>query len=161
MSKYELDFFVSWEELHKAGRKLAQALHEVCEWKGILCVTRGGLVPTAIIARELNIRLIDTICVSSYHGEQSQNQSTLSLDKSPVLSDEGEGWLIIDDLVDTGKTAAIVRAKFPKAHFATIYAKPAGLEYVDSYVEQVSQNSWIRFPWDMQLNYADPIVKGG
>jgi len=69
--------------------------------------------------------------------------------------------LIIDDLVDTGKTAAEVRRRYPKAHFATIYAKPAGLEYVDSYVEEVTQNTWIRFPWDIKLSYAEPIVKGG
>jgi len=158
MSKYELDFFVSWEELHKAGRRLAQTLHDLGEWKGILAVTRGGMVPTAIIARELNIRLIDTICITSYDG---QEQGKFKLSKSPELEDDGAGWLIIDDLVDTGKTAAEVRRRFPKAHFATIYAKPAGIEYVDSYVEEVTQNTWIRFPWDMKLSYSDPIVKGG
>ena len=158
MSKYDLDFFVSWEELHKTGRRLAQRLNDIQDWTGILCVTRGGLVPTAIIARELNIRLIDTICITSYSG---QDQTSLDVNKAPDLENDGEGWLIIDDLVDTGKTAAKVRSHYPKAHFATLYAKPAGLEFVDSYVEQVSQNSWIRFPWDMQLSYADPIVKGG
>ena len=158
MSKYELDFFVSWEELHKTGRRLAQTLHEIQEWKGILCVTRGGMVPTAIIARELNIRLIDTICITSYDG---QEQGEFKLNKAPDIEDDGQGWLIIDDLVDTGKTAAEVRRHYPKAHFATLYAKPAGLEFVDSYVEAVTQNTWIRFPWDMKLSYADPIVKGG
>lgn len=158
MSQYELDFFVSWEELHKAGRRLAQTLHDLREWKGILTVTRGGMVPSAIIARELNIRLIDTICISSYEGQDRKN---FRLSKAPDVEDDGEGWLIIDDLVDTGKTAAEVRSRYPKAHFATIYAKPAGLEYVDSYVEEVTQNTWIRFPWDIKLSYADPIVKGG
>ncbi len=158
MSKYELDFFVSWEELHKAGRRLASTLHDLQEWKGILAVTRGGMVPTAIIARELNIRLIDTICISSYDG---QERGGFTLNKTPDLPDGGAGWLIIDDLVDTGKTAAEVRRQFPNAHFATLYAKPAGIEYVDSYVEEVTQNTWIRFPWDMKLSYADPIVKGG
>lgn len=158
MSKYELDFFVSWEELHKAGRLLAKTLHEMGEWKGILTVTRGGMVPSAIIARELNIRLIDTICISSYDG---QDRGNFKLTKAPKLDNQGKGWLIIDDLVDTGKTAAEVRARYPNAHFATIYAKPAGIEYVDSYVEEVTQNTWIRFPWDMKLSYSDPIVKGG
>lgn len=158
MSKYELDFFVSWEELHKAGRLLSKTLHELGEWKGILTVTRGGMVPSAIIARELNIRLIDTICISSYDG---QDRGGLSVSKVPEIPNDGEGWLIIDDLVDTGKTAAEVRRIYPKAHFATIYAKPAGIEYVDSYVEEVTQNTWIRFPWDMKLSYSDPIVKGG
>ncbi len=158
MSKYERDFFVSWEELHKAGRMLALKLHDLGQWQGIIAVTRGGLVPAAIIARELNIRLIETICISSYAG---QSQQGFQLRKFPTIPDGGKHWLIIDDLVDTGKTAAEVRAQLPRAHFATIYAKPQGLEYVDSYVEEVTQNTWIRFPWDMQLSYADPIVKGG
>lgn len=158
MSQYELDFFVSWEELHKVGRRLAKTLHDIYPWKGILAVTRGGMVPTAIIARELNIRLIDTICITSYDG---QNSGKLNVNKAPNIDDGGKGWLIIDDLVDTGKTAAQVREHYPNAHFATLYAKPAGLPYVDSYVEEVSQNTWIRFPWDMKLSYADPIVKGG
>ena len=41
-------------------------------------------------------------------------------------SDKGAGVLIIDDLVDTGATARVVREILPKAHFATVYAKPAG-----------------------------------
>ncbi|MGL1957557.1 MAG: xanthine phosphoribosyltransferase [Colwellia sp.] len=158
MSKYELDFFVSWEEIHKAGRRLAKVLHDLQEWKGILAVTRGGMVPTAIIARELNIRLIDTICISSYEGQQ---RGDFTLSKFPEIPNGGKGWLIIDDLVDTGKTADEVRSRFPNAHFATIYAKPAGIEYVDSYVEEVTQGTWIRFPWDMTLSYTDPIIKGG
>lgn len=158
MSKYELDFFVSWEELHKAGRRLAKRLNEIQKWEGILAVTRGGMVPTAIIARELNIRLIDTICVSSYDG---QKRGGLTLNKFPELPRGGKNWLIIDDLVDTGKTAAEVRSRFPNAHFATIYAKPAGIEYVDSYVEEVTQGTWIRFPWDITLSYSDPIIEGG
>lgn len=158
MSKYELDFFVSWEELHKAGRRLAGKLHELQQWKGILAVTRGGMVPTAIIARELNIRLIDTICISSY---DEYERGELNVNKVPEIADGGKDWLIIDDLVDTGKTAAKVRSCFPNAHFATIYAKPAGLEYVDSYIEEVTQGTWIRFPWDMTLSYTDPIIKGG
>ena len=39
---------------------------------------------------------------------------------------EGAGVLIVDDLVDTGQTAKIVRALLPRAHFATVYAKPMG-----------------------------------
>ena len=100
MSEYELDFFVSWEELHKAGRLLAKTLHGLGEWKGILTVTRGGMVPSAIIARELNIRMIDTICISSYQG---QERKECELSKAPDVEDDGAGWLIIDDLVDTGK----------------------------------------------------------
>ena len=50
----------------------------------------------------------------------------------------GEGLLIVDDLVDTGVTARIVRAMLPKAHFATVYAKPAGRPLVHTFVTDVA-----------------------
>jgi len=48
------------------------------------------------------------------------------------VTGDGEGWLVIDDLVDTGRTAEILRRTYPKAHFATIYAKPQGRPQVDT-----------------------------
>ncbi len=148
-------FPVSWEELHRNAKALSWRLSEMGPWKGIVAVTRGGLVPAAIIARELEIRLIDTACVSSY---DHQNQREARVLKGVEASaGDGEGWLIIDDLVDTGKTAIILRKMLPKAHFATIYAKPAGRPLVDTFITEVSQDTWIFFPWDIELQYAQPI----
>ena len=63
-------FPVSWEELHRTSKALAWRLLELGPFKGLVAVTRGGLVPAAIVARELEVRLIDTACISSYHGSQ-------------------------------------------------------------------------------------------
>lgn len=63
---YEDEIVISWAELHRDTRFLSHMLHEKGPWKGIIAITRGGLVPAALIARELDIRLIDTICVTSY-----------------------------------------------------------------------------------------------
>ena len=70
---------------------------------------------------------------------------------------DGAGILIIDDLVDTGKTAKVVRERLPKAHFATVYAKPKGRPMVDTFVTEVSQDTWIYFPWDMGYSFQPPI----
>jgi len=153
----ERDFPVSWEELHRNARALAWRLLPLAPFKGIVSVTRGGLVPAAIVARELDIRLIDTICVTSY---DEKDQGELSVLKDADAGD-GEGWLIVDDLVDTGTTAKAVRDRLPKAHFATIYAKPAGRPLVDTYITEVSQDTWIMFPWDIGLSYRAPISRGG
>ena len=157
---YNKDYPVSWEELHRNARALAWRLLDHGPWKGIIAITRGGLVPAAIVARELDIRLIDTICISSYDqleiGVESSKQGQLKLLKG--FDGDGEGYLLIDDLVDTGKTAAAVREIVPKATFATVYAKPAGKPGVDMYVTEVSQDTWIRFPWDMAQSFATPIA---
>ena len=157
---YNKDYPISWEELHRNARALAWRLLEQGPWKGIIAITRGGLVPAAIIARELDIRLIDTICISSYgqleEGVEASKHGELKLLKG--FDGDGEGFLLIDDLVDTGRTAAAVRAMVPKATFATVYAKPAGKPTVDLYITEVSQDTWIRFPWDMAQSFATPIA---
>jgi xanthine phosphoribosyltransferase len=151
-------FPVSWDELHRNARALAWRLNELGPFDGIVTITRGGLVPTAVIARELNIRRIDTVSVKSY---SAKHQGEIKIIKSITLPDEGDRWLLIDDLVDTGNTAKYVRRLMPKAHFATIYAKPAGRPLVDTFITEVSQDTWILFPWDVAPQYADPLVKGG
>ena len=72
----------------------------------------------------------------------------------------GKGLLIVDDLVDTGKTAALVRQMLPDAHFATVYAKPKGRPLVDTFITEVSQDTWIFFPWDTALSYHPPLRDG-
>jgi xanthine phosphoribosyltransferase len=146
-------FPVSWEELHRNAKALAWRLVELGPWKGIIGIARGGLVPAAIVARELEVRLVDSICIASYD-HQSQGEAKVL----KTIEGDGEGWLIVDDLVDTGKTAAVVRRMLPKAHFATIYAKPAGRPLVDTFVTEVSQDTWIFFPWDVEPQFAQPIV---
>ena len=148
-------FPVSWQELHRDAKALAWRLLEMGPWKGVVAITRGGLVPAAIVARELEIRVIETVGVSSY---EHMDRGTITILKEPRAGD-GEGWLIIDDLVDTGATAKAVRELLPKAHFATVYAKPAGRPMVDSYITEVSQDTWIHFPWDTDVQFVQPIIE--
>ena len=153
---HEKGFVVSWDQLHRDCRALAWRLEgvqpEPGRWKRIIAVTRGGMAPAMIVARELEIRKVDTISVESY---DHQNQSEPKVIKQPILGDS-EGTLVIDDLVDTGKTLELVKRTFPSAHFATIYAKPLGRAVVDTFITEVSQDTWIYFPWDTALQYVGP-----
>ena len=146
-------FPVSWEEMHRDARALSWRLAERGPWQGIVAVARGGLVPAQIVARELEIRLIDTICISSYDDQLQRAPEILK-----GIRGTGEDWLIVDDLVDTGRTGRVVREMLPRAHFATVYAKPAGRSVVDTYVTEVSQDTWILFPWDQEPKFVQPII---
>jgi xanthine phosphoribosyltransferase len=139
------NFPVSWDEIDRDARALAWRLAALGPFRGIIAVTRGGLVPAALVARELDIRFIDTVCMASYDDGAQHPERVQVLKKA---SGDGEGFLIIDDLVDTGETARTVRELLPKAHFATVYAKPAGRPHVDTFVTEVSQDTWIVFPWE-------------
>lgn len=154
-------FPVSWDQFHRDARALAWRLAGQGPFRAIVCITRGGLVPAAIVTRELGIRLIETVCIASYHDYQAQGQ--LQVIKTVVdhlAEDGGQGILVVDDLVDTGKTARVVRDMLPKAHLATVYAKPQGRPLVDTFVTEVSQDTWIYFPWDMGYSFQPPIHGG-
>jgi xanthine phosphoribosyltransferase len=152
-------FPVSWDELHRHAKALAWRLVELGPWQGIVAITRGGLVPAAIVARELDIRLVDTVCVASYEDGAKGAGVKGEVTVLKTIVGDGDGYLIIDDLVDTGHTARVVRQLLPKAHFATVYAKPAGRPLVDSFVTEVSQDTWILFPWDIEPQFVPPIAR--
>jgi xanthine phosphoribosyltransferase len=162
MSLPDKAFPVSWDQFHRDARALAWRVAGMQrEWRAMVAITRGGLVPAAIICRELGIRMIETVCIASYHDYDEQGELKVLKDvDARLLENGGEGILVVDDLTDTGKTAAVVRTMMPKAHFATVYAKPKGRPLIDTFVTEVSQDTWIYFPWDMGLTYQEPITKG-
>ncbi len=161
---HEKGFHISWDQIHRDSRALAWRLDgkgpDDGAWKAVVAITRGGMAPAMIVARELDVRTVDTISVVSYHsggGAADQRREARVL-KSPdkEMMGDGTGILIVDDLVDSGKTLELVRNLYPNAHFATVYAKPEGEPQVDTFITGVSQDTWIFFPWDMALQYVEP-----
>jgi xanthine phosphoribosyltransferase len=155
---HEKGFHVSWDQIHRDSRALAWRLDARAPeggWRAIVAVTRGGMAPAMIIARELDIRLVDTISVKSYDHQTRGEAQVLSKPDDAMVGD-GSGVLVIDDLVDSGKTLEVIRDLYPQAHFATVYAKPKGEPMVDTFITGVSQDTWIFFPWDMALQYVEP-----
>jgi xanthine phosphoribosyltransferase len=157
-------FPVSWDQFHRDSRALAWRLSAAGPFDSIVCITRGGLVPAAIVARELGIRVIETVCVASYDHTRQADLKILKDVAASVIDrggGDGAGVLIVDDLVDTGQTAKVVRGILPRAHFATVYAKPMGRPMVDTFITEVSQDTWIYFPWDTGLAFQPPIRDHG
>jgi len=147
-------FVITWDNMQMYTRQLAEKLLPADQWKGIIAVSRGGLVPSAILARELNIRHVDTVCISSYDHDHQREMKVLK-----KADGDGEGFIVVDDLVDTGGTAEIIREMYPRAKFVTVCAKPAGKHLVDDYVVDIAQDTWIEQPWDMAVTFVDPIAK--
>ncbi|MDE3027631.1 MAG: xanthine phosphoribosyltransferase, partial [Paracoccaceae bacterium] len=124
---HEKGFHVSWDQIHRDSRALAWRLDgqgpEGGAWRAVVAITRGGMAPAMIVARELDIRTVDTISVKSYNHQEQTKPRVIKAPQAEIMGD-GTGVLVIDDLVDTGKTLELVRQLYPKAHFATVYAKP-------------------------------------
>ena len=160
-------YTVTWDQLHRDARALAWRLIDLGPFAGIVAITRGGLIPAAIIARELDVRLVETVSIVTYAAGSSgtlieeERRGPPVVIKPPVAAGDGTGFLIVDDLVDTGATARVVRALLPRAHFAAVYAKPEGRDAVDSFITEVSQDTWILFPWDTEPQFVAPLAKRG
>ena len=100
----EKAFHVSWDQFHRDARALAWRLSGSERFSGMVAITRGGLVPAAIVARELDMRIIDTFCVASYAREKIQGEVKVLKSVMPETArDAGEGLLVIDDLADTAR----------------------------------------------------------
>lgn len=147
---------ITWDQLHQDARALSARLIESENFTGVVAITRGGLIPAAIVARELEIRLIETLSIVTYLDE---TRGEPIITKPPAAAGDGTGFLLIDDLVDTGTTARVARALLPKAHFACVYAKPAGMPLVDTFVTEVPQDTWILFPWDTAPRFTPPLAR--
>jgi len=142
VSQYPQRQLVTWADIHRDSKILVRTIMTLGHWTGIVALTRGGLVPAAIVAREMGIRVVDTLCVSTY---DEQNRGEVNILKIPTTAYKinGSGWLLLDDLVDTGATAYAAREILPKSHFAKLYAKPKGRQHVDNYVREVEQDTWV------------------
>jgi xanthine phosphoribosyltransferase len=142
---------ISWDEFHRDAQILASRLIPLGPWRGIVAISRGGLVPAAIFARVLSIRIVETVSVVAYDQLSTGAEEVLGepkITKLPDFAGDGEGFLIVDDLVDSGSTARVVRAMLPRAPFACVYAKPAGRALADFVLKEVSQDTWIILPWE-------------
>lgn len=151
------EYFLTWTEFHQDTLQLASQLLEHYKgqlpWRGIIGIARGGLIPATILGRELNIRLIDSFCISSYDHDQQGDVSILK-----PIEGEGEGYLLVDDLVDTGRTARVATELLPSAEFISVYAKPAGRAMTEHFVREFPQTTWLHFPWDTDTCYREPLA---
>lgn len=143
---------ITWDQMQGYTRELAERLLPVEQWQGIIAVSRGGLVPAAILARELGLRHVDTICISTYDHDIKREANIIK--QAPG---DGEGFIIIDDLVDSGSTAKIVRGIYPKAKFVTVCAKADGKRLVDDYIVDIDQDTWVKHPWDTGISFVEPL----
>ncbi|MBF0267295.1 MAG: xanthine phosphoribosyltransferase [Alphaproteobacteria bacterium] len=141
-------FHLGWERFHHDSLKLSKRLKDMGrDWAGLVAITRGGLVPAMIVARELGLRKIETLSIASYDGQRQGEAHVLKKAKA-AMADGGQGWLVIDDLTDSGVTARLARKLLPHAFIAAVYAKPKGAPSLDLFAEDIEQSVWVVFPWD-------------
>lgn len=120
----------------------------------IIGLSRGGLVPLGYLSGEtmFDIRNVVTISVKSYEkSHQSSINLVFPLQKEVIQA--ANSILVVDDLVDSGKTLSFVmqllKEQNPDAVIktATLLYKPKYASFApDYYVQETDE--WIVFPWE-------------
>ena len=144
------ELILSWDEIEKDVIWLSEKIKKTSlDFKGLVSVSRGGLIPTGLLSRHLDITIIENISIESYTegNQQSKLKQTTYLDLSK--KDKGKGWLVIDDLVDTGETFNYIKNILPEATFCSVYAKPKGEKSTDIFSKSYAQDIWLTFPWEL------------
>ncbi|HOO50910.1 MAG TPA: phosphoribosyltransferase family protein [Alphaproteobacteria bacterium] len=146
VSRSETIIDVSWDEVQGLCQSLANKISEEShrDFDKILAISRGGLFPAGLLARALNIRMLDTVCIASYD-ENGHHDPVLLKEFHP---DFLEGALIVDDLANTGATLRLLKSRLLNPHFATLFIKPQSKELVDWYAKETLPHCRVRFPWD-------------
>lgn len=143
--------FVSWQEVEKAIQTLKMILEEHKKLKGIIALARGGMVPAVMLAHALNIAIVSSISIQSYCGKTKLRRSRFFGDlPKQVLDSQGEGWLIVDDICDTGNALQKIKQLIPQALSLCLFYKPGAKISPDFWYFTAPSNHWIVFPWENQ-----------
>lgn len=152
---YSSEHLVTWDEIQEHCAALARdIIADNIGFGRILAVTRAGLFPAGILARELDIRYVETIGVEGYDDKEKKHATIIKECQESFRNNV----LVVDDLVDTGETFQLLRQSI-NGLFVTIYAKPQGRPYTDLYRRDVDQHIWVRFPWDTRRQYTQPLIR--
>lgn len=124
----------------------------------ILGIARGGMIPAGGLTYALDVKLTDAINVEFYTGISKTLPDPVLL--APMLDVDaikGKKLLAVDDVVDSGRTLALVLQLLRKAgadvRSAVLYAKPTTVIEPDYVWKRTAR--WIAFPWSAQ----GPVTK--
>ena len=136
---------IKFKEIVGRCRELAKLLKKtgICQ---IVAVTRGGLVPAAILAQFLGVRKISCIALASYD-EQNQPGRLQCMSEPNLPIDEHT--LFVDDLYDSGNTYSYLKERYPSAKVAVLYSKNPQAE-LDFPAEPKPADAWLIFPWEFE-----------
>lgn len=114
--------FISPEEIGEGVARVAESLHG--RYKGtmplVICVLKGATLFFADLLRSLDFPVtIDFVRASSY-GDEMKSSGTLSFTAEPGTEITGRNVIVVEDIIDTGRTVAALRQYFVERHAASV-----------------------------------------
>ena len=147
--------YYSYEMCKEDTQKLVD-ISKSFQADAFLSVARGGLTLSHLMSQAMNQRDVFTINSISY--DRKKQKDSIEIFNIPDLKSYKK-VLIIDDIVDSGKTMIeifkILNEKFPNTEFklATLFYKKTALIKPDFYIKQT--DIWIEFFWEVDIQIKE------
>lgn len=155
------DLYISWNDYHNAIERLAAKVHTSgFAFDQIICLARGGLRVGDVLSRIFN-QPLGVLATQSYFANadksaESQGELTIGQHMAKVNQRLGERVLMVDDLVDSGKTMQEVighlRQRYPgilEVRTAVIWKKGCSVFTPDFWADDLPDNPWIHQPFEI------------
>ncbi len=167
------DLYVSWQDYHDAIERLARRiLDSGYDFDQIICLARGGLRVGDTLSRIFN-QPLGVLATQSYFlnadkTEDTQGELTIGQHLAKVNERLGERVLLVDDLVDSGKTMQEVvhhlEHRYPgikQVRTAVIWRKGCSVFTPDYWADDLPHNPWIHQPFEVydKMKPADLIAR--
>ena len=135
--------FLSYHNIHTDCIELAKKIKKKYKPEKLILISRGGLIPGSIIANYLGIQDVDVIALKTYADRKRSKEIKVY---KRIKSEKK--LVVIDDLVDSGETAKIVKEMMPNSKFVVLYAKTSGKKQADLHLYDFKDSDWLVFPWE-------------
>ena len=123
--------YLSYHDIHTDCIKLAKIIKKKYNPKKLVIISKGGLIPGSIIAHYLEIEDINIISIRNV-------EEIKSLEKI----------IVVNDLINTGKTAEIIKKNIPNSKLIVLYKKKSIKKNCDLSLYKFDSNELIVLPWE-------------
>jgi len=147
--------YLSWSDVDKLISSLVQRI-EAYDCDLVIAITRGGIIPAAIIAERLAIQQVLVASVDFYEDEEHDLDWPVFMQFPADSFLRGKQALIVDDIWDRGKQTAHVMERVKQAGgrplSMVLHYKPHRSHFPDKSPDLFASETadWIIYPWEIE-----------
>jgi hypoxanthine phosphoribosyltransferase len=127
-----IEAFITEQQIKKRISELATQINH--DFKGsplvVISILNGSFMFTADLVRELRLPIVMDFIKASSYGDNTQSSGQLEISLWTKLDLRGKNVLLVEDIVDTGRTLSVILNKFQstganKVKLASLLYKPS------------------------------------
>jgi hypoxanthine phosphoribosyltransferase len=147
--------YLSWNDVNKLITGMMPRM-QAFDYDLVIAITRGGIIPSAIISERLRIQQVLVASVDFYEDEEHDLDWPVFMQFPADSFLRGKEVLIVDDIWDRGKQMVSVTERVEQAggqpRSAVLHYKPHRSRFPDKTPTffAVETTDWIIYPWEVE-----------